>query len=109
MEYFAGDGLALKVGDRVTKVANTPSYKHAYYLIEGVVLEKNFCREENGHPTCLVRFEDASEESYKMTDRCCLVAHLVHLENIPDLSTPEFENVFNAILGLNKQLPGLSA
>ena len=100
MEYFAGDGLLLKVGDRVTKVANTPSYKHAYYLIEGVVLEKNFGKTENGNPTCLVRFEDASEESYKMTDRCCLIAHLVHLEQIPNFSVPDFENMFCAMLGI---------
>lgn len=97
MEYYAGDGLPLRVGDVVTCAPGVSDYKHAHYLIEGTVVENCFGYKECGEYICHVTFEQ-SADSYRRGSTCaCLMKHLVHL------STPSFnETEFFTMLEVSR-------
>ena len=96
MEYYAGDGFPLRVGDVVTCAPDVPAYKHAYYLIEGTVVEDYFGYKECGEYICRVTFEKSVDSYRNGMDCACLMKHLVHLD------TPSFnETEFFTMLGVS--------
>lgn len=101
MEYFAGDSLPLRIGDIVTCADNVPDTKYAYYLIRGTVIERRFGdTTEYGKLLCVVEFTESIEGSFVGCDCPCLMEHLVHIEQIPKYSVPDFEGMFCAMLGI---------
>lgn len=97
MEYYAGDGFPLRVGDVVTCAPGVPDHKHAHYLIEGTVVEECFGYKECGEYICRVTFEQSADSYRRGNDCACLMKHLVHL------STPSFnETEFFAMLEVSR-------
>ena len=100
MEYYAADGLPLRVGDIVTCAKNVPETKYAHYLTRGVVQEKRFGDIEGGKLVCVVEFAESSNYPFVGNSYLCLMETIVHLEVPPKFSIPDFENMFCAMLGI---------
>lgn len=100
MGYFAGDGLPLHIGDTVTCADNVPSDKYAHYLTRGTVIERRFGDTEDGKLLCVVEFTESTNGPFAGNDYSCLMEHLVHIEQMPKYSVPDFESMFCAMLGI---------
>lgn len=100
MEYFAADGLPLRVGDVVTCADDVPQTKYAHYLVRGIVQEERFADIEDGKFICVVEFVESTNYPFVGNRYSCLMETIVHLEGAPKLSIPDFENMFCAMLGI---------
>lgn len=100
MDYFAGDGLPLRVGDIVTCADDVSGIRYAHYLIRGVVQEEKLGYIEDGEPVCVVEFTESTNGPFAGNCYICLMKHLVHLEGVPEFPIPDFENMFCAMLGM---------
>lgn len=71
-----------------------------HYLTRGTVIERRFGDTEDGKLLCVVEFTESTNGPFVGCECPCLMEHLVHIEQMPKYSVPDFESMFCAMLGI---------